>query len=81
MSVRGGWNRGNRILQGQVSLPPLNDGFRMRWRLAAGMTRRHHRLSAMTGHVMAALALRIRWHEPGQEARHGWRRRPQQHRA
>jgi hypothetical protein len=76
--VRGGRNRGNHILKGQVSLPLLNDGFRMRWRLAAGMTRRHHRLSAMTGHVMTALALGISGHEPGQETRHSRCRSPQQ---
>jgi hypothetical protein len=66
------------MLKGQFSLPLLNDGFRMRWRLAAGMTRRHHRLSALTGHVMAALALGIIGYEPGQETRHSRRRSPQQ---
>jgi hypothetical protein len=78
MNVRRGWNRSDHILQGQVSLPLHNDGFRMSRRPAAGMTGRHHRLSAMTSHVMAALALGFSWRETRQKTRHRRCRCPQQ---
>ena len=78
MNVSGDWNRRNRILHRQTSLPLQNDRFRVGRRLAAGMTNRHHRLSAMPRHVMAARALGFSLRETGQETRHRRRRCPQQ---
>jgi len=66
MKVRRDWNRSDRVSQGQVSLPLLNDGFRIDWRLATGMTGRHRGRSAMRSHVMAALALGFSLPETGQ---------------
>ena len=63
MNVRGDWNRGDPVLQRQVSLRLHNQGRRVVWSLTAGMTGRHRRLSAMPGHVTAALALRRSWGE------------------
>jgi hypothetical protein len=78
MNVSGDWNRSDRVLQRQVSLPLHNDGSRMGWRLAAGMTRWHRRLSAVLSHVMAALALGFCLHETGQQTRHRRCHCPQQ---
>ena len=78
MRVSGGGERSDRVLQRQVSLSLRNDGFRINWRLAAGMTGRHGGLSAMPSHVMAALALGKSQNEGRQETRHRRRRCPQQ---
>jgi hypothetical protein len=77
MNRNRGGNRSDRVLQ-RASLPLQNDGFRIGWRLAAGMTRWHRRLSAMFSHVMAALPLGFSLWDTRQQTRHRGRRCPQQ---
>jgi hypothetical protein len=70
MNPNRGCNRSDRILQRRVSWSRFNDGCRVARHLAAGMTGRHGRLSAMPRHVVAALVLRSSWGETQQQTRH-----------
>src|SRR5208282_335176 len=72
-----GWNCGGRVLQ-RTSLPLHNHSFGINWYLAAGMTGRHPRLSAMLSHVMATLPLGFSLRETEQQTRHRRRPCPQQ---
>jgi hypothetical protein len=65
MNLHGGGNRGDRVLGRQLDLPLHKRAFGTGWRLAAGMTGRHIRLSAVLSHVLAALALSLRLQQPG----------------
>jgi len=77
MNPNRGWNCGGRVLQ-RTSLPLHNHSFGINWSLAAGMTGRHPRLSAMLSHVMAALPLGFTLRETEQQTRHRRRPCPQQ---